>query len=68
MASTANVRTGPVRTPRTRSSIFLKCSLKGNQGTLHQGVIDYVDQQLENDFADVNARMFETEEAGGGRQ
>lgn len=42
-------------------------ALKGNQGTLHQGVIDHVNQQLDNDFADANARRFETEETGHGR-
>lgn len=42
-------------------------ALKGNQGTLHQGVIDYVDKQLDNDFANANARRFETEETGHGR-
>lgn len=42
-------------------------ALKGNQGTLHQGVIDYVTQQLDNDFAEANARRLETEETGHGR-
>ena len=28
-------------------------ALKGNQETLHQAVIDYIDEQLENDFATV---------------
>src|SRR6202023_796965 len=30
-------------------------ALKGNQQTLHQAVIDYIDQQAKNDFADVKA-------------
>jgi hypothetical protein len=36
--------------------------LKGNQGTLHQGVIDYIDEQFENDFANVAARRLTTTE------
>jgi predicted transposase YbfD/YdcC len=32
-------------------------ALKGNQKTLHDAVIDYVSAQLENDFADVDARQ-----------
>src|SRR5437868_13646969 len=43
-------------------------ALKGNQETLHQEVIDYIDQQSENDFADVKARRHVTEETGHGRQ
>ena len=43
-------------------------ALKGNQETLHQAVIDYIDQQLENDFADVPARRLRTTETGHGRQ
>jgi predicted transposase YbfD/YdcC len=31
-------------------------ALKGNQGTLHDAVIDYINQNLDNDFANVNAR------------
>ena len=31
-------------------------ALKGNQETLHQAVIDYIDEQSENDFATVTAR------------
>jgi DDE_Tnp_1-associated/Transposase DDE domain len=31
-------------------------ALKGNQETLHQAVIDYIDEQSKNDFADVKAR------------
>ena len=30
-------------------------ALKGNQETLHQAVIDHIDEQSENDFADVQA-------------
>jgi predicted transposase YbfD/YdcC len=42
-------------------------ALKGNQESLHQQVIDYIDQQSENDFADVKARRHVTEETGHGR-
>jgi predicted transposase YbfD/YdcC len=43
-------------------------ALKGNQETLHQAVIDYVDQQSENDFADAHARRHITKETGHGRE
>jgi predicted transposase YbfD/YdcC len=43
-------------------------ALKGNQGTLHQAVINYIDEQSENDFASVNARRHQTEETGHGRK
>jgi predicted transposase YbfD/YdcC len=43
-------------------------ALKGNQETLHQAVIDYIDEQGKNDFADVPARRHITEETGHGRQ
>lgn len=43
-------------------------ALKGNQGNTHQGVMDYVDQQVENDFADVSARRYVTKEKGHGRE
>lgn len=43
-------------------------ALKGNQGTLHQAVIDYVDEQMENNFADTDARRHVTEEQGHGRE
>jgi predicted transposase YbfD/YdcC len=43
-------------------------ALKGNQGTLHQGVIDYVDEQIENDFAGTDARRHMTKETGHGRE
>ena len=42
-------------------------ALKGNQGTLHQAVINYIDEQSENDFAAVTARRHVTEETGHGR-
>jgi predicted transposase YbfD/YdcC len=43
-------------------------ALKGNQETLHQAVIDYIDQHMENDFADVAARRLLTQEKGHGRE
>jgi predicted transposase YbfD/YdcC len=43
-------------------------ALKGNQETLHQGAIDYVDQQIENDFAGVGARRHVTKETAHGRE
>lgn len=43
-------------------------ALKGNQETLHQGVIAYIDEQSKNDFADVKARRHITAEKGHGRQ
>lgn len=43
-------------------------ALKGNQGKLHQAVIDYVDVHLEDDFAGMNARRYTTEEKSHGRQ
>src|SRR6516225_8353524 len=43
-------------------------ALKGNQETLHQAVIDYVDQQLDSDFAGAQARRYRTTETGHGRE
>ncbi len=43
-------------------------ALKGNQGTLHQAVIDYVDEQIDTDFAGINARRHVTKEKGHGRE
>lgn len=42
-------------------------ALKGNQERLHQAVIDYLDQQHDNDFADVAMRQHLTTETGHGR-
>jgi predicted transposase YbfD/YdcC len=41
-------------------------ALKGNQETLHQAVIDYINEQLEGDLA--NAREYVTTETGHGRE
>jgi predicted transposase YbfD/YdcC len=43
-------------------------ALKGNQETLHQQVIDSIDEQAKNDFADVTARWHTTRETGHGRE
>ncbi|MEA1952116.1 MAG: ISAs1 family transposase [Planctomycetota bacterium] len=43
-------------------------ALKGNQGTMHEAVISYVDEQMENNFADVAARRHTTTEKGHGRE
>ena len=43
-------------------------ALKGNQETLHQAVINYIDQQCENDFAGAGARHHVTVETAHGRQ
>jgi len=43
-------------------------ALKGNQETLHQAVIDYIDKQFENDFVNVQARRHVTKEKGHGRE
>src|SRR6202047_2358848 len=43
-------------------------ALKGNQETLHQAVIDYMDEQLTNDFADAQARRHQTRDKGHGRE
>ena len=43
-------------------------ALKGNQGTLYEAASDYVEKQMENDFADVKARRHTTTETGHGRE
>src|ERR1700676_4649473 len=43
-------------------------ALKGNQETLHQEVIDYIDEHCVNDFADVKVRRQLTQETGHGRE
>jgi predicted transposase YbfD/YdcC len=40
-------------------------ALKGNQGKLHQQVIDYIDTHLENDFANVTVQRLEEEAKKG---
>ena len=43
-------------------------ALKGNQETLHQAVIDYIDRHLDDDFAHTGARRLLTTEKGHGRE
>jgi predicted transposase YbfD/YdcC len=43
-------------------------ALKGNQETLHQAVIGYLDQQMKDDFAQAKARRLLIEEHGHGRE
>jgi predicted transposase YbfD/YdcC len=42
-------------------------ALKRNQETLHDAVVDYMIAQMENDFADVDARRHVTHDKGHGR-
>jgi predicted transposase YbfD/YdcC len=42
-------------------------ALKGNQETLQQAVIDHIDENCKNDFADVQARRHISKETGHGR-
>ncbi len=43
-------------------------ALKGNQETLHQEVINHIDEHAKNDFADCQARRHLTQETGHGRE
>jgi len=43
-------------------------ALKGNQGTLHDGVIDHIDRHGENGFDDIKVRSHTTMEKGHGRE
>jgi len=43
-------------------------ALKGNQETLHQAVLDYVNQHLDNDFAGAAARRHQETDTGHGRE
>jgi predicted transposase YbfD/YdcC len=43
-------------------------ALKGNQETLHQAVIDRINEQWDDDFAHVKARRHQTKETGHGRE
>lgn len=42
-------------------------TLKGNQGTLHKAVVQYIDEQAARDFRGVGARRHTTEDRGHGR-
>lgn len=43
-------------------------AVKGNQPTLHQGLIDFFNDHLEDDFARVKSHYYETKEEGHGRE
>ena len=43
-------------------------AVKGNQPSLHQGIIDFFNDHLEDHFARVQSRPFETAEKGHGRE
>src|SRR5438477_3178099 len=43
-------------------------ALKGNQETLHQAVIDHIEEESEDGFAKAKARFHTTEETGHGRE
>jgi predicted transposase YbfD/YdcC len=43
-------------------------ALKGNQETLHDAVIGYIDRQMETDFADLDVRRHTTTERAHGRE
>ena len=43
-------------------------AVKGNQPTLHQGIADFFDDHLEDDFARTSFRRHETNEKGHGRE
>ncbi|WP_437191584.1 ISAs1 family transposase [Planctomicrobium sp. SH527] len=43
-------------------------ALKGNQESLHDAVVDDVDQQIQTDFANVTARTHTTQDKGYGRK
>ena len=43
-------------------------ALKANQEKLHDAVIEHVDEHMQNDFADIDARRHITKETGHGRQ
>ena len=43
-------------------------AVKRNQPTLHDGIAEFFDEQLENDFANVKVSQHETNERGHGRE
>ena len=43
-------------------------ALKGNQGTLHEAVIEYIDNLVEKDFEGVQVRQYKTTETAHGRE
>jgi predicted transposase YbfD/YdcC len=42
-------------------------AVKGNQPTLHAGIVKHFETHMENDFADASARRFRSNEKGHGR-
>lgn len=43
-------------------------AVKANQPTLHQGIVDFFEEHLEDDFNDTKVRRYESEEKGHGRE
>ena len=43
-------------------------AVKGNQPTLHQGLMDFFEEHLEDDFARTKVRRHQTQEQGHGRE
>jgi predicted transposase YbfD/YdcC len=43
-------------------------ALKGNQGTIHEAVVNYLEEHGGNDFANVTVRRWTTQEKGHGRE
>lgn len=43
-------------------------SLKGNQGTIHKAVAKYIEEQMENDFADIEVQRYSETLKGHGRK
>lgn len=43
-------------------------NVKSNQPTLYQGIVDYFDEHLQDDFAGMKVRRYHTEEKGHGRE
>lgn len=43
-------------------------AVKGNQPTLHQGIVDFFDEHLDDDFARTQVHRYETEEKSHGRE
>jgi len=52
----------------TQSKADYCLAVKGNQPTLHAGLMDFFNDHLEDDFARVKSRRFDTYEKGHGRE
>ena len=57
-----------IAAPIIESDADYVLALTGNQETLHQAVIDYIEEQSQNNFAEVKARRYRTQERGHGRE